>query len=80
MPKLIPQSGDHLIKILVTFGFSVKSQKGSHIKLYRVTMNQTQILTIPRHKELGKGTLLALYKQAVCFIPESELRHHFYSE
>lgn len=80
MPKLKILSGDDVIKILEKFGFEVISQKGSHVKLKRISENVTQALTIPRHKELDKGTLKAIYRQASRYIPEEELRRYFYTD
>lgn len=42
--------------------------------------NVHQILTIVHHAELDRGTLHAIYRQALRFIPESELRPYFYSQ
>ncbi|MHA1208584.1 MAG: type II toxin-antitoxin system HicA family toxin [Candidatus Freyarchaeota archaeon] len=65
--------------MLSQFGFETVSQKGSHVKLRRVLHNGTkQTLTIPHHEELDRGTLKAIYRQALKFIPEEELRLHFY--
>lgn len=80
MPKLKILSGDDVIKILEKFGFEVISQKGSHVKLKRISENVTQALTILRHKELDKGTLRAIYRQASRYIPEEELRRYFYTD
>ncbi|MEM2772746.1 MAG: type II toxin-antitoxin system HicA family toxin [Candidatus Pacearchaeota archaeon] len=56
------------------------SQKGSHVKLKRISENVTQALTILRHKELDKGTLRAIYRQASRYIPEEKLRRYFYTD
>lgn len=80
MPKIKVLSGDDAIKILAFFGFSVVSQKGSHIKLRRVINRVNQNLTIPNHKELDKGTLKAIFNQASRYVSESELMPYFYSE
>lgn len=81
MPKLKSLSGKDVVKILESFGFAVASQKGSHIKLYRNTKaNIRQTLTIPMHYELDKGTLKAIYRQTLRYIPEDTLFSHFYSE
>jgi hypothetical protein len=57
------------------------SQQGSHANLGRTLPDNTkQTLTIPAHSELDKGTLKATYRQAMRYIPESELQSHFYSE
>lgn len=79
MPKLKALSGRDLVKIFSRFGFTVASQKGSHVKLKRILPDGTkQILTIPLHEELDKGTLKAIYRQALRYIPEEELKAYFY--
>ena len=79
MPKLRKLSGQNVVKIFGDFGFSVVSQKGSHIKLKRVLPNNMkQVLTIPNHKELDIGTVRAIYRQALRYISESELYSRFY--
>ena len=80
MPKLKTLSGADISKIFADFGFSIAARKGSHAKLRRILPDGTkQILTIPLHEELDKGTLTAIYKQALRYVPETELRSHFYS-
>ena len=79
MPKLKNLSGKQLISILSQFGFSICSQKGSHVKVRRITPSGAkQALTIPQHKELDTGTLKAIYRQACRFISEDELVSYFY--
>lgn len=80
MPKLKILSGKEVINIFEIFGFSVAGQKGSHVKLRKLTPACRQTLTIPNHQELDKGTLKAIYNQALKYIPENELRQHFFSE
>ena len=81
MPKLKSLTGEDLIKIFSRFGFKIVSQRGSHAKLSRVLPDGTkQTLTIPRHKELDKGTLRAVLRQALRYIPEEQLRPHFYAD
>jgi predicted RNA binding protein YcfA (HicA-like mRNA interferase family) len=80
-PKLRRLSGEDVIKIFSQFGFSIHSQKGSHVKLRRLlTGEQKQTLTVPMHKELDRGTLKAIFRQALQYISEQDLHHHFYSE
>jgi predicted RNA binding protein YcfA (HicA-like mRNA interferase family) len=80
-PKLKRVSGTEVIGTFHRFGFEVHSRRGSHVKLVRVTEHgERQILTIPDHKELDKGTLRSIIRQASKFIAESELREFFYSE
>ena len=79
MPKLSILSGEDIVDIFEGFGFSVIAQKGSHAKLKRITDgNAKQTLTIPLHKELDRGTLKAIYNQALRYITEEELMPHFY--
>jgi len=79
MPKLRVLGGREVIKILSKFGFEVVSHRGSHVKLRRVLPDGTkQILTVPLHEELDKGTLKAIIKQASRYIPEEELKRYFY--
>jgi predicted RNA binding protein YcfA (HicA-like mRNA interferase family) len=78
MPKLRRLSGAEVVAIFARFGFSVASQRGSHIKLKRATAEGTQTLTVPAHREIDTGTLRAIVRQAARFIPESDLRPHFY--
>jgi predicted RNA binding protein YcfA (HicA-like mRNA interferase family) len=80
MPKLKRLSGEEVIKIFASFGFVIAAQRGSHVKLRRVLADGTrQTLTIPNHKELDTGTLRAIYRQALRYIPDTELQPHFYS-
>jgi hypothetical protein len=59
----------------------VVATRGSHAKLRRLTRDdQRQTLTVPLHKDLDVGTILAIYRQAARFIPESDLRTEFYSD
>ena len=79
MPKLRRLSGPDVVKIMEKFGFTVFSQRGSHIKLKRITdMGEKQILTIPNHKELDTGICKAIFRQAVRFVPEDDLQSYFY--
>jgi len=81
MPKLKVLSGGEVVKIFLVFNFIVVAQKGSHIKLARVLPDGArQTLTIPNHQELDRGTLRAIYRQALRYVPENELKNYFYSE
>ena len=57
MSNLPQVSGKDTIKALQKIGFTTKSQKGSHVKLIRVKNDQKQIVIIPLHKRIKKGTL-----------------------
>jgi predicted RNA binding protein YcfA (HicA-like mRNA interferase family) len=55
-------SGRDCIKVLSKFGFSIKRQQGSHIVLRRA--EPFIQLVVPDHKELDRGTLRAIIRQA----------------
>jgi predicted RNA binding protein YcfA (HicA-like mRNA interferase family) len=81
MPKLRALSGRDLISIFAGFGFHAFTQRGSHVKLRRrLPSGFHQTLTIVSHSELDRGTLHAIYRQALRFIPEDQLRPYFYTE
>ena len=80
MPKLKILSGKNIIEIFKIFGFSIVSQKGSHVKLGRHLSSARQTLTIPNHKELDKGTIRAIYTQALRYVSDAELRKYFYTK
>ena len=78
-PKVL--TGPDAVRIFEELGFAVFTQRGSHIKLRRVLVDGLrQTLTVPNHKELDKGTVVSLFRQATRYIPESELRPHFYND
>ena len=61
MAKLPRISGAKVIKILAKFfGFRTLRQRGSHVTL----TNDLVFLTVPLHKELDRGTLLAILRDA----------------
>ena len=75
--KLRQLSGKQVISIFEKFGYLVKSQNGSHVKMKRL---ESRTLIIPNHQILDKGTLKAIYNQALMVIPEDKLKQFFYSE
>ena len=63
MPKTF--SGKEVIKVLCReFGFSVVSQKGSHVKLKKRESGKTITTIVPLHKELAHGTFLGVLELA----------------
>ncbi|MDD2836973.1 MAG: type II toxin-antitoxin system HicA family toxin [Methanothrix sp.] len=62
MPRLPAISAKAAIKALDQFGFKVYRQTGSHIHLWNEERNQ--VVTVPNHLELAKGTLISIMKQA----------------
>lgn len=80
MPKLKVLSGSDLIKIFRSFNFKIQTQRGSHIKLSRISeTGEKQTLIIPNHDEIDIGTLKAIYKQSLKYIPEDKLYPHFHN-
>ena len=80
MPRLKVLSGSDVVKILENFSFFAVKQRGSHIKLKRLLSNGTkQVLTVPNHKEIDKGTLNGIFQQGSRYISETELRKYFYN-
>ena len=57
MPKLPVVSGKKIIKMLVQLDYKVVRQKGSHVRLQKLTQLGEHKITIPNHKEIAKGTL-----------------------
>jgi len=80
MPKPKVLSGKEVVSIFKSFGFAVASQKGSHLKLERMSDEEKQIIIVPNHKEMDVGTLKSIYKKALQYLSEKELKFHFYSE
>jgi predicted RNA binding protein YcfA (HicA-like mRNA interferase family) len=58
MPKrLRVLSGDEVITILEQFEFVLSFAKGSHCKMARVNDGEKQVIVVPRHSTIAKGTL-----------------------
>jgi len=58
--RLLSVSGMQMVKVFRKVGFCVDRQKGSHI----VMSNGDDILIIPNHKTVAKGTERELIKDA----------------
>lgn len=56
-PKLPQVSGQDIISLLEKLGYQIIRQKGSHIRLRRVTGVGEHNITVPNHKVIAKGTL-----------------------
>ena len=61
MSKLRVCSGLEAVRAFGKLGYLVDHQTGSHIILRHPTMRR---LTVPNHRELAKGTLRALVREA----------------
>ncbi len=69
MSKLPVVSGRQLCKILGKLGYLIDHQTGSHIIL-RQKDTPHRRLTVPDHRELARGTLRAIIRQAGLTIDE----------
>ena len=58
------QSPQHLISLLEKHGFIFKRSKGSHQLFFNASSNITVIVPVHGSKDVKKGTLLAICKQA----------------
>ncbi|MBL8039008.1 MAG: type II toxin-antitoxin system HicA family toxin [Nitrospira sp.] len=68
MSKLPSLSGRACMKALERAGFVVKRQEGSHVILRRT--EPFAQLVVPDHKELDRGTLRAIIRQADLTVEE----------
>ena len=57
MPKLPRVSGSDVVGLLQSLGYEVVRQRGSHIRLRKITPTGEHAITVPAHKVLAKGTL-----------------------
>jgi predicted RNA binding protein YcfA (HicA-like mRNA interferase family) len=64
-------SGLKIIKALSKAGFQVVGRKGSHVRLKKKTLRSVNIVIVPAHPEIKKGTLKSILRQAG--ITEEEL-------
>jgi len=79
MPRPKVLSGRDVVAIFEKLDFRIVSQRGSHVKLEREHAGSRQVLGVPLHREIDRGTLVAIYKQALQYVAEVELRPHFYN-
>ena len=61
MSKLPVCSGSDAVRVFKKLGYEVDHQTGSHMILRHASMRR---LTVPNHRELAKGTLRALIREA----------------
>ena len=81
MTRLRQLAAREVLRAFASFGFQVLKIRGNHAKLRRVfPSGEKQTLTIPLHKSLAPGTLHAIFRQALRYIPEADLKPWFFSE
>jgi predicted RNA binding protein YcfA (HicA-like mRNA interferase family) len=64
MEKLPVLSGHKVIKALSKAGWIQKRIKGSHAIMVKIINDQKTALVVPLHKEIDKGTLIEIIRQA----------------
>jgi predicted RNA binding protein YcfA (HicA-like mRNA interferase family) len=79
MGRLRQMAARDVLRAFGSFGFTVVFVRGSHAKIVRILASgERQILTVPMHKQLAPGTLRAIFRQALRYIPEDDLRPWFF--
>ena len=69
MSALPVVSGGEVVKALRKIGYLLDRQRGSHLILRQQTAPHRR-LTVPDHKEVAKGTLRAIIRQAGLTVEE----------
>ncbi len=69
MPKLPVVSGIDVVKAMAKIGYKLDHQTGSHMIL-RQTDAPHRRITVPRHKEVAKGTLRAIIRDVGLTVEE----------
>jgi predicted RNA binding protein YcfA (HicA-like mRNA interferase family) len=64
LSKLPVVSGREIIRILTKIGFEIVGRKGSHVRLKRRRNKELLIVVVPMHRELARGTLRSILRQA----------------
>jgi predicted RNA binding protein YcfA (HicA-like mRNA interferase family) len=65
MPPFKPLPFREVKRRLESLGFTVVSQKGSHIKFAKFVEGGTITTVVPKHREVSPGTLKSIIKQAM---------------
>ncbi|MDE0690107.1 MAG: type II toxin-antitoxin system HicA family toxin [Candidatus Poribacteria bacterium] len=61
---LKPLSYRHVKRKLEKAGFTIASQRGSHVKFVRYNSDGTQTAIVPYHREISVGLLRSILRQA----------------
>lgn len=69
MPKLPVVSGKDVVKAMAKLNYETDHQTGSHIIL-RQNYSPFRRLTVPNHKEIAKGTLKSILREAGISVEE----------
>lgn len=69
-PPLPVVSGKEVIRALEKIGYSSVRQKGSHVRLIDDENPEHKPVTVPLHKEIDKGLLRAIIRDANITVDE----------
>ena len=64
MSRLPVVSGREIVRILGKIGFVIVGRKGSHVRMKRQRGKEVLIVIVPMHRELARGTLRSVFRQA----------------
>ena len=64
MGELAGHSGKEVVKKLISIGYRIVRQRGSHIRLVHGDGENFKPLTVPAYKEIGVGLLRQIIKDA----------------
>jgi len=75
MPRLPQVSGSDVVRLLHSLGYETVRQRGSHIRLRKLTPLGEHNITVPDHKTIAKGTLNDILSRVSLWngIPKDEL-------
>lgn len=75
MPRLPQVSGRDVVGLLHILGYQTLRQRGSHIRLRKVTTIGEHNITVPDHSPMAKGTLNDILTKVSLWnnIPKDEL-------
>ena len=68
MASLPVLTGQEVVRVFESFGWSVARQRSSHIIMTKE--GETVTLSIPNHKEVARGTLRSLIRSANLTVDE----------
>jgi predicted RNA binding protein YcfA (HicA-like mRNA interferase family) len=70
MPPFKPVPFREVRRKLESLGFTIISQKGSHVKFIKYNEQGTITTIVPNHKEISAGTIKSILKQAMVSFDE----------
>ena len=69
MPSPLPVlSGQEVVRVFESFGWRVARQRGSHVVMTKA--GEIATLSIPNHREVARGTLRSLIRDANLTVDE----------